>query len=135
MKELLSGLIGPVTGIINKVVPDKDEAARLAHEISTMADRHAQALAVAQIEVNRAEAAGNWFQASWRPLCGYVCVLGLAVNFLISPIAAGFGFVVPQADMSTRHCQNKPPCPTACWILASGPCPIQYPFAISKPAP
>ena len=24
MKELLSGLIGPVTGIINKVVPDKD---------------------------------------------------------------------------------------------------------------
>ena len=32
MKELLSGLIGPVTGIINKVVPDKDEAARLAHE-------------------------------------------------------------------------------------------------------
>ena len=31
MKELLNGLIGPVTGIINKVVPDKDEAARLAH--------------------------------------------------------------------------------------------------------
>ena len=24
MKELLSALIGPVTGIINKVVPDKD---------------------------------------------------------------------------------------------------------------
>ena len=27
MKELPSGIIGPVTGIINKVVPDKDEAA------------------------------------------------------------------------------------------------------------
>ena len=100
MKELLSSLIGPVTGIINRAVPDKDEAARRAYEISTMADRHAQALAVAQIEVNRAEAAGNWFQASWRPLCRYGCVLGLAVNFLISPIAARFGFVVPQADMS-----------------------------------
>ena len=50
MKELLSGLIGPVTGIINKVVPDKDEAARLAHEIIPMADRHAQELAVDQIE-------------------------------------------------------------------------------------
>ena len=50
MKELLSGLIGPVTGIINKVVPDKDEAARLAHEISTMAGSHAQELAVDQIE-------------------------------------------------------------------------------------
>ena len=50
MKELLSGIIGPVTNIIDKVVPDKDEAARLAHEISTMADRHAQELAVDQIE-------------------------------------------------------------------------------------
>ena len=50
MKELLSGLIGPVTGIINKVVPDKDEAARLAHEISIMVNRHAQELAVDQIE-------------------------------------------------------------------------------------
>ena len=44
MKELLSDLIGPVTGIINKVVPDKDEAARLANEISTMVGRHAQKL-------------------------------------------------------------------------------------------
>ena len=64
MKELLSGSIAPVTNIIEKVLLDKDEPARLAHEISTMADRHAQALAVAQIEVNLAEAAGNWFQAS-----------------------------------------------------------------------
>ena len=42
MKELLSGIIGPVTNSIDKVVLDKDEAARLAHEISTMADGHAQ---------------------------------------------------------------------------------------------
>ena len=64
MKELPSGLIGPVTGIINKVVPDKDEAARLAHEISIMADRYAQELALAQVEMNKEEAAGNWSQAS-----------------------------------------------------------------------
>ena len=50
MKELLSGIIGPVTSIINKVVPDKDEAARLAHEISTMAYRNAQELALAQVQ-------------------------------------------------------------------------------------
>ena len=80
MKELLSGLIGPVTNIIGKVVPDKDEAARLTHEIIPMANRHAQALAVAQIEVNLAEAAGNWLQASWRSLCGYVCLLGPSAN-------------------------------------------------------
>jgi len=39
-------------------------------------------------------------QASWRFLCGYVCVLGLATNSLISPIAASFGVQIPQADMS-----------------------------------
>ena len=50
MKELLSGIIGPVTKFIEKVVPDKDEAARLEHKISTMADLHAQELAADQIE-------------------------------------------------------------------------------------
>ena len=100
MKELLIGLIGPISGLLDKVVTDKDAAAKLAHEILTMADRYAQEMMLAQIAVNKAEAQGNWFQASWRPLCGYVCVLGLATNFLISPIAAGFNVTIPQADMS-----------------------------------
>ena len=98
--SILSAIIGPATEIVGKFVQDKDKAAELAHDIATMADKHAQEAMLAQIEVNKAEAQGNWFQASWRPLCGYVCVLGLAVNFLISPIAAGFGFIVPQAEMS-----------------------------------
>ena len=88
-KSIISSLIGPATEIVGKFVQDKDKAAQLAHDISTMADRHAQEAMLAQLEVNKAEAQGNWFQASWRPLCGYVCVLGLMVNFLISPICAG----------------------------------------------
>ena len=98
--SIISSLIGPATEIVGMFVQDKDKAAQLAHDISTMADRHAQEAMLAQLEVNKAEAQGNWFQASWRPLCGYVCVLGLMVNFLISPICAGFGFVIPQAEMS-----------------------------------
>ena len=35
MKELLSGLIGSVTGIISKVMPNGDNASYLTHEIST----------------------------------------------------------------------------------------------------
>ncbi len=99
--SIFSSLIGPAAEIVGKFVQDKDKAAQLAHDISTMADQHAQQALLAQIEVNKVEAQGNWFQASWRPLCGYVCVLGLAVNFLISPIAAGFGFAIPQAEMAT----------------------------------
>lgn len=97
---MLEKLIGPVSGLLDKVIQDKDEKARLAHEISTMAERHAQQIALAQIEVNKAEAKGNWFQSSWRPATAWVCVLGFTVNFLISPIAHAFGIEVPQADTS-----------------------------------
>ena len=98
--SILSALIGPATDLAGKFIQDKDAAAKMAHELATLADKQAQQAMLAQIEVNKAEAAGNWFAASWRPLCGYVCVLGLAVNFLISPLAAGFGIDIPQADTS-----------------------------------
>ena len=45
-----------------------------------MADCHAQGLAFAQIELNRIQAAGTWFQASWRSWRGYVCVPGLGAK-------------------------------------------------------
>ena len=98
---ILSALIGPVTGLLEKVIPDADERQRIAFELSTLADNHAQEIALAQIAVNREEAKGNWFQASWRPACAWVCVAGFAVNFLVSPLAAAFNVVVPQADTGT----------------------------------
>ena len=96
--SILSSLIEPATKILDKVIEDKDQKNALAHEIATMAERHAQELAKGQIEINKLDAKGNWVQSSWRPLAGYTCVLGLMVNFLISPIAAGFGLDIPQAD-------------------------------------
>jgi hypothetical protein len=98
---MIQQLIAPVTGLLDKFIPDADMKQKIAHEIATMSEKHAQQIALAQIEVNKAEAKGNWFQSSWRPATAWVCVLGFAVNFLISPLAAPFGFVVPQADTST----------------------------------
>jgi len=98
---VIAALIPAVTSILGKVVQDKDQAAQLAADISTLAERHAQEQVMAQLEINKEEAKGNWFQSSWRPLTGYVCVLGFAVNFLVSPIAFGFGIVIPQADTGT----------------------------------
>ena len=95
---MLQALIGPVTSLLDKFIPDADEKAKLAHTIATMSERHAQEIALEQIEVLKLDAKGNWFQSSWRPLAGYTTVLGLMVNFLISPIAGGFGVDIPQAD-------------------------------------
>ena len=96
--SILGSLLGPATELLDKVIPDADEKNRIAFELSTMADRHMQEQLQGQLEINKAEAKGNWFQSSWRPLAGYTCGLGLMVNFLIAPIAAGFGVEIPQAD-------------------------------------
>jgi hypothetical protein len=97
---LLNALIGPVTGLLDKFVEDKDQKAALAHEISTMADRHAQELALAQVEVNKAEAASNsvW-KGGWRPFVGWVCGAAFAYHFVLQPLAifglAAYGMEVP----------------------------------------
>ena len=97
---MIQALIGPVTSLLDKFIPDQDTKIKLAHEIATMGERHAQEIALQQIEVLKADAKGNWFQSSWRPLIGWICGLGLGINYLVSPICAGFGIVIPQADMS-----------------------------------
>jgi hypothetical protein len=84
---MLSKLIGPVTGLLDKVIEDKDQKAQLAHELATMADRHAQDLALAQIEVNKAEAAsGSIFKGGWRPFIGWVCGGAFAYHFVLQPV-------------------------------------------------
>jgi len=97
---LLDKLIEPVSGLLGKVIQDKDQAAKLAHEIATMGEKHAQELAMSQLEILKADAKGNWFQASWRPLIGWICGISLGINYMVAPIAMGFGVVIPQADMS-----------------------------------
>lgn len=97
---VLSSLIAPATKILDKFIEDKDQKNKLAHELATMADKHSQEQILAQLAIAREDAKGNWFQSSWRPLIGWIAGLSLAINYLISPICAGFGFVIPQADMS-----------------------------------
>ena len=73
---MIQALIGPVTGLLDKFIEDKDQKAKLAHEIATMSEKHAQQIALAQIEVNKAEAAsGSLFKGGWRPAVGWVCKL------------------------------------------------------------
>ena len=100
MLSSLTALVGPLTGLLDQFIEDKDKKNALAHQIATMADKHHQELMLAQISVNREEAKGNWFQSSWRPATAWVCVAGIAINFLVSPLAAPFGIIVPQVDTS-----------------------------------
>ena len=105
---MLQQLIGPVTGLLDKFIEDKDKKNAIAFELSTMAERHAQDLAKAQIEVNKTEAAHkSLFVSGWRPAVGWTCCLGLASNYLLIPMAnfalaiADSTITVPVLDTST----------------------------------
>lgn len=85
---MIQALIGPATELIGKFVEDKDKKNELAHEIATMAERHALELAKGQMAINAEEAKSkNIFIAGWRPCTGWVCSIALMVHFLLIPIA------------------------------------------------
>ena len=107
--SIVANLIGPVTGLLDKFVEDKDQKAKLAHELATMADTHAQQLALAQVQVNLAEAQStSVFKGGWRPFVGWVCGIALLYHFILTPCilfgVALSGIDIPQLpafDMSS----------------------------------
>jgi len=101
MINLLSSLVGPVTGLLDKFIEDKDQKAKLAHEIATLAEKQAHEAAMAQVEVNKAEASHrSIFVAGWRPFVGWICAVALAYHFVLHPIilfGAGWaGATIPE---------------------------------------
>jgi len=82
---MIQALISPVAALLDKFIPDADERNRLAHEISTLAERQAHEIALAQIEVNKQDAKGNWWQAGWRPFIGWICGIAFAYHFVLQP--------------------------------------------------
>ena len=105
---VLNALIGPVTGLLDKFIEDKDQKAALAHEIATMSQKYAQESALAQVEVNKVEAAHkSLFVSGWRPAVGWVCVLGMFGNFITIPFSnfalalLGINIVIPLVPLET----------------------------------
>ena len=86
--SLVATLVGPVTGLLDKFIEDKDQKAMLAQKIATMSEEHHQDLMKAQIEVNKVEASNsNLFVSGWRPFIGWTCGLGMFGNFITIPFA------------------------------------------------
>lgn len=84
---MLTQLIAPVSELLGKFVADKDQRERLAHEIATLAERQAHEQALAQMDVNKQQAAHkSLFVAGGRPAAVWVCVLAMAFNFIILPV-------------------------------------------------
>ena len=106
--SIVASLVGPVTGLLDKFIEDKDQKNALAHEISTMSEKHALELAKGQMEINKVEAASsNLFVSGWRPFIGWTCGLGMFGNFITIPFAnfvlalADYDVVIPLVPLET----------------------------------
>lgn len=105
---MLDLLIGPITGLLDKFIEDKDQKAKLAHEIATLAEKQAHESLMGQLEINKEEAKHrSVFIAGWRPFVGWTCGLALLYHYLIQPIlifaftAYGITIDLPEFDMAS----------------------------------
>jgi|TARA_A100001391_G_C4865154_1_gene223686 hypothetical protein len=107
--SLINTLVGPVSSLLDKFVEDKDQKAKLAHEIATMSEKFSQERALANIELNKAEAAsGSLWKGGWRPAVGWCCAISFFYHFILKDLiifgCAIAGVVVPdlpEFDMGT----------------------------------
>ena len=99
---MINLLIPAVSGLLDKFIEDKDEKAKLAHEIATMAENQAHESVMAQIKVNEVQAAHkSLFVAGGRPAIMWICAFGLGWQFVFQPVAvwglalSGTGVALP----------------------------------------
>ena len=79
--------IGLVDTFIGKFVKDKDLAAKLQAEARSQEFQGDINLSLAQVSLNQTEAASkSIFVSGWRPFIGWICGVGLAYAFILSPI-------------------------------------------------
>jgi len=105
---LLPSLLPVVGDVLDRFFPNKEEKERAEREIAAKLTEHLAKIDLAQLEVNKAEAASrNIFVAGWRPFVGWTCGMALAYTYVIQPILifglAHYGYWVdlPPLDMST----------------------------------
>jgi hypothetical protein len=84
---MINLLIPAVSGLLDKFIEDKDEKAKLAHEISTLAEKQAHESMLAQIKVNEVQASHkSIFVSGARPAIMWICALGLFYAVFAYPV-------------------------------------------------
>jgi len=98
---MIQALIAPVASLLDKFIPDADTKQKIAHEIATMSQKHAQELAKGQLEINKEEAKHrSLFVAGWRPFLGWILATAMGWHFVFAPATMFFcaylGVTIPE---------------------------------------
>lgn len=79
----ITPILGKIFGIVDKLVPDKDAAEKMKHEVEMEILSLQSKLQSGQIEINKIEAAHqSIFVAGWRPAIGWICAMALGWHFI-----------------------------------------------------
>jgi len=104
-----------IAKVIDKLIPDPQAKAQAQLDLLKLQQAGEfkeldadLALKLEQIKVNAIEAQSpDFFRGGWRPFVGWVCGTGLAVQFLLAPLATwaaalyGHAVAFPTLDMGT----------------------------------
>jgi|TARA_R100001480_G_scaffold48520_1_gene61867 hypothetical protein len=91
---LLPSLLPVVGDVLDRFFPNKEEKEKAQREIEAKLTEHLARIDLAQLEVNKQEAAHrSLFVAGWRPFIGWTCGLALFYTYLAQPVAM---FVMAQ---------------------------------------
>ncbi len=104
-----------IAKVIDKLIPDPQAKAQAQLDLLKLQQAGEfkeldadLALKLEQIKVNALEAQSpDFFRGGWRPFVGWVCGTGLAVQFLVAPLASwaaalyGHAIAFPSLDMGT----------------------------------
>lgn len=120
--NLLSMGIGSVVETVGKIAGDLITTDKERIELELEARRIDQATDLAQMEVNKAEAAhASLFVAGWRPAIGWIGAAALAYQFLFYPLLL-WGMTIAQGyELFPDWVEAPPLLPTdALWVILSG---------------
>jgi hypothetical protein len=86
---------------------DKEKRAAAEREIEAQLTMHLAKIDLAQLEINKVEAASrSVFVSGWRPAVVWCCVTAMSLNFVVFPLASfvlaqtGHLVELPTLDMS-----------------------------------
>lgn len=102
---LTGGLLEKVWGTIDKVIPDANQKVVIKAQLDTLAMTQDHETLIAQIQtiisqlaINQEEAkSSSIFVAGWRPFVGWVCGVGLGMQFVLAPV------IFWTADVLGKH--------------------------------
>jgi len=95
IQALLPSILPTVTNVIGRFLPeDKEKRAAAEREIEKQLATHLAKIDLAQLEINKQEAAHrNIFVSGWRPFIGWSCGIAMCYAYIIQPITI---FVLAQ---------------------------------------